>query len=191
MIKYIRDRFLQSIVSKNCKKWTKNGKGIFYSTAKVINLRKDRDLIELGQNVHVRGELLLFAHGGKITIGDNTFVGENSRIWSATEVTIGSNVLISHNVNIADTNSHEMNHLQRAEGFKRLISEGHERSKPNVISKPVQIEDYAWISFNTIILKGVKIGKGAIVAAGSVVTKDVEPFTLVAGNPAKYIRKVE
>ena len=55
---------------------------------------------------------------------------------------------------------------------------------------PVVIEDYVWIGMNSIILKGVTIGKGAVVAAGSVVTKSVPPMTVVGGNPAEVIKKV-
>jgi len=56
---------------------------------------------------------------------------------------------------------------------------------------PVRIEDKAWIGFNAIILKGLTIGEGAIVAAGAVVSKDVAPYTLVGGNPAVFIRTLE
>ena len=60
------------------------------------------------------------------------------------------------------------------------------------ISKaPIIIEDDVWISFNATILKGVTIGKGAVVAANAVVTKNVEPYTVVAGNPAVLIKKIE
>jgi acetyltransferase-like isoleucine patch superfamily enzyme len=69
-----------------------------------------------------------------------------------------------------------------------MLCEGHSKVKPNVETKPIIIEDYAWISFNVSILKGVRIGQGAIIGAGSVVTNDVEAFTLVAGNPAKFIK---
>ncbi|MFN7691728.1 MAG: DapH/DapD/GlmU-related protein, partial [Bacteroidota bacterium] len=62
--------------------------------------------------------------------------------------------------------------------------------KGNIASKPIVIHDKVWISFNAIILKGVTIGEGAVVAAGSVVTKDVAPYTMVAGNPAKFIKNV-
>jgi acetyltransferase-like isoleucine patch superfamily enzyme len=56
--------------------------------------------------------------------------------------------------------------------------------------KPVKINDRVWIGFNSIILKGVTIGEGGIVGAGSVVTKDVPPYTIVAGNPARVIREI-
>ena len=68
---------------------------------------------------------------------------------------------------------------------------GHPKEKGNVVTAPIIIEDYAWISYNVSILKGVKIGKGSIVAAGSVVTKDTPPFSIVAGNPAKVIKQLD
>ncbi len=61
----------------------------------------------------------------------------------------------------------------------------------NVKSKPIKICDKVWIGFDVVILKGVTIGEGAIVGARSVVTKDVEPWTVVAGNPVKFIKNIE
>jgi acetyltransferase-like isoleucine patch superfamily enzyme len=99
--------------------------------------------------------------------------------------------LISHNVNIADTDSHELSPLDRAEGFRHLITEGHATTKGGIVTAPVVIEDHAWIGLNAVVLKGVRIGRGAVVAAASVVTRDVPPFTLVAGNPARVVRQLE
>ncbi|MCB0478344.1 MAG: acyltransferase [Crocinitomicaceae bacterium] len=123
-------------------------------------------------------------------MGKNCFVGEGSRIWSGEKVEIGDNILISHNVNIIDTNSHETDHILRAKSYVELLKGGYPKEKGVIETKPIVIEDYAWINFNAVILKGVTIGKGAIVAAGAVVTKDVPPFTLVAGNPAIEIKKI-
>lgn len=118
-------------------------------------------------------------------------IGEHSRIWSASSVTIGNGVLVSHNCNIIDTNSHELHYQERVDSYKKMLKEGHPKLKPNVESKPIIIEDYAWINFNSVILKGIKIGTGAIIAPCSLVTKDVEPFSLVAGNPAKQIKRYD
>jgi acetyltransferase-like isoleucine patch superfamily enzyme len=134
---------------------------------------------------------MLFASGGSISVGQNSFIGEGTRIWSAAGVSIGNNVLISYNCNIIDTNSHELDHLERADGFRRLVSQGYPKDQGSVDNAQITIGDYAWISFNSTILKGVKIGEGAIVAAGSVVTKDVPPFTLVGGNPARVLRNLK
>jgi acetyltransferase-like isoleucine patch superfamily enzyme len=160
---------------------------VFYEKATVFNFQNNINRIQVGQNVHIRGELLVFKYGGEIHIGNNCYVGESSRIWSGEKILIGNNVLISHNVNIIDTDSHEMDHLERANGFLKILKTGHPEAKGNIIVAPIIIHDYAWISFNATILKGVTIGEGAIVGASSVVTKDVPPYSVVAGNPAKII----
>lgn len=162
----------------------------FYEQAEVHNLQKNIEKIIIGENTHIRGKLLIFPYGGEIKIGNDCYIGENTSIWSASGVKIGNGVLISHNCNIIDTNSHELNYKERIESYKKMLIEGHPKNTPNVPTNPIVIEDYAWISFNVSILKGVKIGKGAIVAAGSVVTKDVPDWTIVGGNPAKLIKKL-
>ncbi len=163
----------------------------FYENAIVYNAINDSSKIVIGKNTHIRGELLVFKYGGEIKIGDDSFVGEGSRIWSGDSLIIGNNVLISHNVNIVDSNSHEINHIERAERYIELISNGSWKTKGSIVTSPIIIKDYAWISFGVTILKGVTIGEGAIVAANSVVTKDVPDFTMVAGNPAKEIKKLK
>ena len=65
-----------------------------------------------------------------------------------------------------------------------------DRLKP-LIFEEIQIGDFAWVCAKSLVLPGVTIGEGAVVAAGAVVTKDVEPFTVVGGNPAKFIKKRE
>lgn len=162
----------------------------FYTKSEVHNLRQDNSKIKIGERSHVKGELLLFAHAGKIEIGDDSYIGEGTRIWSAEHVKIGNNVLISHNCNIIDTDSHEIDPIKRALTFQNMIKHGHAKVNNDIVSKTIVIEDYAWLSFNVSILKGVRIGKGAIVAAGSVVTKDVPAFCLVGGNPAKIIKQL-
>ncbi len=178
-------------IRKQLKHVTIGARSALYEQTVVFNFQNDDSKIIIGSGTHIRAELLIFANGGKISIGDNCYVGEGSRIWSANEVRIGNNVLVSHNVNIIDSDSHEINHLERAASYKALLSKGHPKEKINVNTAPIIIEDYVWISYNVCILKGIKIGKGAIVAAGSVVTKDVSDFSVVAGNPAKEIKRIE
>lgn len=175
----------------SCKKACKLGKNSkLYPETTVFNLQDIPSRISIDEDTHIRGELLTFAFGGEIKIGSNTYIGEGTKIRSAEKITIGNNVLISHCCNIIDTDSHEFNYLERADGFKKMISTGHSKVKGNIITKPIVIHDYAWLSYNVSILKGVTVGKGAIIAAGSVVTKDVSEFTIVAGNPAKFIKNI-
>jgi acetyltransferase-like isoleucine patch superfamily enzyme len=176
----------EKILACNLQVTSKGAK--FYSEAKVTNHRGDVSKIVIGSNTHIRGNLLVFNYGGEIQIGESCYIGENSNIWSGEKIIIGNNVLISHNVNIVDSNSHELNSIERAERYLSLLKNGHWNTKGSIITSQIIIKDYAWISFNVIILKGVTIGEGAIVAAGSVVTKDVPDFAVVAGNPAKIIK---
>lgn len=161
-----------------------------YDETEIHNFSGDPSRISIGKNTHVRGKLQVFAYGGSITIGDHCYVGENSYIWSGDKVLIGNNVLISHQVNIVDSNSHELLASERHKGYLHILQVGHPKEKGSIETAPITIEDDVWISFGTIILKGITIGKGAIVGAGSVVTKDVKPYTMVAGNPAQVIKEL-
>ena len=102
-------------------------------------------------------------------------------------VVIGDRVLISHGVNIHDHIAHSLSADERHKHFVEIVTAGHPINLLNVSSKSIVIEDDTWIGFNATILKGVTIGKGAIVGACSVVTKDVPAYTIVVGNPAKII----
>jgi acetyltransferase-like isoleucine patch superfamily enzyme len=168
-----------------------NGSKI-YNESKIINLQNDRNKIILGENSHIRGNLQVFQQGGLIKIGDFCYLGENSYIWSASDISIGNNVLIAHNVNIHDNISHPLDSKLRNSDFKRIIGYEHSDHK-NYDLKPKQIiiKDNVWIGFNSTILKGVTIGECAIIAAGSFITKDVPDKAIVVGNPAKIIKYTE
>lgn len=165
-------------------------KSVLYEESRVYNLQKDKLKIDIGINTHIRGELFIWPYGNGISIGNNSFVGKNSTIWAGECITIGNGVLISHNVTIIDSDSHELDFKEREEKFVEMIHKGHPSHKGNVKTAPITIEDNVWISYNVCILKGVTIGKAAIVGAGSVVTKDVLPFTVVAGNPAEVVKYI-
>ena len=163
---------------------------VFYPSAFVSNNLPQADAIKVGAYTHVRGELLTFAHGGQISIGDYCYIGEGTRIWSAKSITIGNRVLISHNVNIYDNDTHPIDDpAARHQQFKDIITTGHPTGL-DLREEPVVIENDALIASQSIILKGVTIGRAAVVGAGAVVTRDVPPYTVVAGNPARVIRRL-
>ena len=160
-----------------------------HNTARIINSRNSRESITIGAFTHVKGELLTFGHGGKITIGDYCYVGEQSNIWSALSIEIGDRVLIAHNVNIFDNLTHPINPKARHEQFKQIITSGHPKHI-DLSEGAVVLSNDVWIGCMSLVLKGVTIGEGAIVGAGSVVTKDVPPYTIVTGNPARIVREI-
>lgn len=163
---------------------------VFTPTAIILNAQRDRAKVQIGNNCIIQCELFVFAHGGHIVIGKDCFVGPNSRIWSGSSVTIGDRVLISHDVNIFDNDTHPFDPKARHQHFLSIRNGGHP-SDITLGDQPVRIQNDAWIGAKAIILKGVTIGEGAVVAAGAVVTKDVAPYTVVAGNPARAIRSLE
>jgi maltose O-acetyltransferase len=154
--------------------------------AKIFYYQVERNKIKIGEKSLIKGELLVFKHGGEIIIGDYSLVGEGSRIWSSAKVTIGSRVLISHNVNIHDNISHPLNSKDRHEDYKRNLENGLQADL-KINEAEISISDDVWIGFNATILKGVSIGRGSIIGANTVVTKDVPAYSIVIGNPQKII----
>jgi len=163
-------------------------KAVLHKTANIHNYEGNAESIRIAAFSHIRGELLTFRHGGKIEIGEYCYVGEQSKIWSAKHISIGDRVLISHNVSIFDSLTHPMNHRLRHAQCKEIITSGHPKAI-DLAEKAIVIANDVWIGCMSVILS-VSIGEGAIVGAGSVVTKDVPPWTVVAGNPAIIIREI-
>ena len=107
--------------------------------------------------------------GRRVSIGDGTVINQRCLIYTSGGLIIGSNVSISAEVALI-TGSHDINDPEFTSDYR-----------------PIVIDDYAWIGTRAVILQGVTIGRGAVVMAGAVVTKDVEPFTVVGGVPAKTV----
>lgn len=118
------------------------------------------------------------AENGTLNIGDYTFIGRGTEIEVSQSVTIGKHCLIAPNVFITDHN-----HDTRRQGIPMF--------EQRCLSAPVTIGHNVWIGANSVILPGVTLGDGAVVGAGSVVTKDVPPNTIVGGVPAKFLRERE
>lgn len=168
----------------------RTGHGVkLMSQAKIRNILGKRENINIGSHSVVQGELLIFAHGGKISVGEWSYIGEGSRIWSAKSINIGNRVLISHNVNIFDSLTHPTSAKERHKQFRSIVESGHP-CEINLDEKEIVLGNDVWVGAGAYIMKGITIGEGAIVGAGSVVTKDVPAWTIVAGNPAKVIREL-
>ena len=162
------------------------GKNIEFDFAgRCTNCSGKRENIKIGDNSAVKGSLYITANG-KIEIGDHFYLGRESLIGSEKSIRIGSCVIISNNVCIYDNNNHPTSPKARENMSLNGFSNDN-WAWYHSDSAPVVIEDNVWIGQYCTILKGVTIGKGSIVATRAVVTKDVPPYSIVAGNPAKVV----
>jgi acetyltransferase-like isoleucine patch superfamily enzyme len=139
--------------------------------------------IRLGNAVVCRGIVRRESFGdGTIAIGDAVYIGDDCIVSCSDRVTIGAGTLLGHGVQIFDNNSHPLGPEERAADWAAIRGEG---GRAEIEAAPVSIGARAWIGFGAFVLKGVTIGDGAIVGAGSVVTGDVAPGAVVVGNPAR------
>jgi acetyltransferase-like isoleucine patch superfamily enzyme len=183
-----RTRFESTLRTAAAKSSAEFGAGSrILESGNVYNIRKLRSAMRIGEHSLIAGDLLTFAHGGEIFIGDWCYVGAGSRIWSAASIQIGNRVLISHGVNVHDCDSHPKDPLQRHRQFVEIATTGHPGSMGSVTSAPIVIEDDVWIGFNATIMKGVTIGKRSIVAAGTLLTKSVPADSVVIANSVRQI----
>jgi acetyltransferase-like isoleucine patch superfamily enzyme len=133
--------------------------------------------IEIGDGVYVgHGAILKGYHKNKMLIGDGTWVGQQCFFHSAGGIKIGRNVGVGPGVKII-TSYHEAKDKEKPIIHTPLVFE------------PVTIEDDADIGTGAVVLPGVTIGRGAQVGAGTVVTENVDPYTVVGGVPARFIRR--
>lgn len=167
------------------------GKRLKISSAPIIVRHKNAEIV-LGNDVTISNRLIENPAGishptvlaavrknARLLIGNNVGIS-GAIIYAWQEITIGDFTNIGAGVKIYDSDFHPLNK------YKRRIN------KPDDVSvAPVRIGQDVWIGTSSIILKGVTIGEGAIVAAGSIITKDVPANTIVAGNPAKVIDRID
>ncbi|MBO4897409.1 MAG: acyltransferase [Clostridia bacterium] len=157
---------LKKIRFNSCGKLLRAGRG--------VRVMKKNSEITIGDRVFLHEKVKLSAWGtdkkAKLYIGSNSYIGDRTEIHAGESVTVGDGCVIAWDCNIMDRDYH------------KLESE-------TEVYKPVTIGNHVWIGCRCLILKGVTIGDGAVVAAGSVVTRDVPAGALVGGNPAKIIKE--
>lgn len=171
-----------------------------YADSFCVDLRHpqgNRKYLIIGSNCVIDGTFVFETNTGEIRIGNRCHIGSSTFI-SKSSITIGDDVTIAWGCCLYDHNSHSVNWDERkndtSEEYKDYIATGDpilNKDWSHVKTKPIVVKDKAWIGMNAIILKGVTIGEGAVVGAGSVVTKDVADWTVVAGNPAQVVKKLK
>lgn len=141
----------------------------------------------VGEDSIVHADISFEESGGEIRIGNRCFIGR-CHLVCYRNIVVGDDVIMSWGVTIVDHDSHSIDWDKRSDDV-RAWSKGRKDWK-HVPHAGVVVKDKAWIGFNVSILKGVIIGEGAVIGACSVVTRDIPPYTVAAGNPARVVRQL-
>ena len=148
------------------------------------------DAVTIGEGASTYlGTMFDVGRHGRVTLGHYALV-HGARIICETEVTIDEYALISWNVVLMDSYRVPFDPEARRALVRRVPLLSPRRFDPDQPGRPVRVGRGAWIGFDACVLPGVTVGEGAVVGARSVVTADVAPFTIVAGNPARVIRQL-
>jgi acetyltransferase-like isoleucine patch superfamily enzyme len=143
--------------------------------------------LRVGQSSIVNCRIDFDGPDGEVRIGDRCFIGA-SHLVCRERITLGDDVIISWGVTVVDHNSHALDWEHRRNDVADWA-----RGKKDwryVDIRPVEIHDKVWIGFGATLLKGVVIGEGAVIGAGSIVTRDVPAHTVVVGNPAQPVKRI-
>lgn len=178
---------LDCLVGLVMKRWTdiQSGAG---SSIRWWGLGAKSGRVRIGSDSIIRCRIDFDGPRGEVLVGDRCYLGA-SHIVCHTGITIGDDVVMSWGVTIVDHDSHAVDW----EGRKHDVVDWKrgKKSWEAVGIRPVLIGDRVWIGFGASVLKGVKVGDGAVIAANAVVTRDVPPNVVVAGNPARIVRQID
>jgi len=160
--------------------------------------KEKKNPVNVGNNTMLGCSIIFESDSGQVDIGDNTFINSGTSLISRNSINIGDDVTIAWGCSIYDHNSHSLDFIERQKDIDRQLKDFrsgrsfiYSKNWDVVKSRPIKIHDNVWIGFDSVILSGVTIGEGAIVGARSVVRNDVEPWTVVAGNPAVVVKRLK
>jgi acetyltransferase-like isoleucine patch superfamily enzyme len=142
--------------------------------------------LRIGAHCTMDGVHFAVGEHGRVTIGNFCYF-TNAVLLCELELRIGDYVVIGWNATIADTDFHPIDPAQRIADAVACSPLGNNRRRPEIVRQPVIIEDDVWVGPNATVLKGVRIGSGAVIEAGSLVVHDVPALSRVAGNPARVV----
>ncbi len=161
-----------------------------YKTSICKNLSGVRENIRIGDRCVMLGSLSA-GKNGMVRIGDRSYIGDHTGIGAMDKVIVGRYAIISSYVRIMDNNNHPTDPQARMQMSLSDDFFGEQWNWDCAASAPVEIGENVWIGEFARVCKGVTIGRGSIVAASAVVTKDVPPYCIVAGNPAKIVKQLK
>ena len=177
--------------------YCKVGEGTIFNINTQLELRRrvqNKIFLSIGRDSMIEGRFIFEKETGNISIGERVFIGGGTTFICIEQINISDDVMFSWGCTVIDNNAHSLVSAERKNDvldWKKGVEQNKVGAYKNwsvVKSAPIIVKSKAWIGFNVILLKGVTIGEGAVVGAGSVVTKDVPDYAVVAGNPARIIK---
>ena len=158
---------------------------------------EERTYVTIGELGLINAQFTFETPQGEVHIGNNTHIG-GAQFICRTRIEVGNDVTMAWGITLYDHDSHSTNWEYRQydneQCYQDYITTGNNiahKDWSHVNSAPIVIEDKVWIGMDVLILKGVTIGEGSVVAARSVVTKNTPPYSLVAGNPARVVKSLK
>lgn len=201
MISYLRKKILDFVLwnhLKSVKSYITVGNSHLLNKFRVgiIKPIRGKNYLTVGNDSMLDCKVIFESGEGEVIIGNRVYIGD-SFVICRSRIEIEENVFVAWGTYFYDHDSHSIDFTERENDITQQLLDHRsgklfiENKNWNVVnSKPIKVCKNAWIGMNCHILKGVTIGEGAIVGAGSVVTKDVAPWTIVGGNPAKLLKEI-
>lgn len=169
-----------------------DGTNLLFSTS-----HENRTYLEIGKRSLIGATFIFETNVGFIKIGNNVNIGRATMICRS-GITIEDDVTMAWGITLYDHDSHSIYWDKRKndnatcyDDYKCHQNAIVNKNWTDVASAPIRICSKAWIGFNVIVLKGVTVGEGAVIGAGSIVTHDVPPFCVAAGNPARVVKTID
>jgi len=153
-----------------------------------LDLRRPGAAVTIGKHCLIEGHLITESPNSKIVIKDNVFIGGETQLACVAQITVEDDVMISYQCLFMDSDNHSLSYRKRRHDLYHARNGTHDWGLAKCA--PIVVCRGAWIGARSIILRGVTIGMGSVVGAGSVVTRDVPAWTVVAGNPARLVKQL-
>jgi len=155
----------------------------------MIDKREPGSIVTIGKDCWIQADLVTEIASSRIDIGDNVFIGSGTVFDCVEHISIADDVKIGFNSLFMDCDNHSIRYSVR----KNDLADYKKNKRDWSMAKkaPIRVDKGAWLGARVIVLKGVTIGEGAIIGAGSVVTKSIPAWTIAAGSPARVIREIQ
>ena len=195
----IKQYFLRKRQRELQKRYMSIGTGTIMQRDDCLDFRltpENRKYVTIGERGIIKALFTFESKQGEVHIGNNTQIG-GAQFICRSRIDVGNDVTMAWGITLYDHDSHSTNWEYRQHDnnqvYNDLLSTGNiltHKDWSHVNSAPIVIKDKVWIGMDVLVLKGVTIGEGCVVAARSVVTRSTPPYSLVAGNPARVVKSL-